>query len=59
MLCKDAVYNQEEGQYYCGTSGKECKYYIPDSIRCATEYNMGPDVHKILLPKRGEPKWKK
>ncbi len=43
VACKCAKYDPEEGRYSCSVSGDGCMYLIPNSKRCAIEYDEGPD----------------
>lgn len=44
MACTSAIFDPDEGRYYCGVSGDQCMFLIPNSIRCAEEYGEGPDA---------------
>ena len=43
MSCKCAKYDIDEGRYYCDVTGDQCMYLIPDSKKCASDYDEGPD----------------
>lgn len=46
MSCICAKYDEDEGRFNCEVSGSQCIYLIPNSKRCAEEFEEGPDAIK-------------
>ena len=44
MSCICAMFDLDEGRYYCSVSGDQCMYLVPSSERCAKDYGEGPDA---------------
>lgn len=47
MSCNCAKYDQDEGRYYCSITGDQCIYLIPNSKKCAEDYEEGPDRDEV------------
>lgn len=41
-ICTASTFRPVEGQTYCTLSGSLCHYIVPNSERCAREFNQGP-----------------
>lgn len=46
MNCKCASYHPDIGRWQCSVSGSECMYLLPNSKRCAIDYQEGPDADR-------------
>jgi hypothetical protein len=44
MSCKCATLQVDEGRYKCSVSSDGCMYMIPNSKRCAEQFEEGPDA---------------
>lgn len=44
MSCKSAAFDPDTARYICSVTGDGCLFLIPDSKRCAAEYEEGPDA---------------
>ena len=43
MACKCTKFDPDEGRFMCSVTGDSCMYLIPNSAKCAEEYEESPD----------------